>query len=80
MIIGSPAERSSSEARVALTPESAKQLQKLGHGCIIQKGAGAKAGFSDAAYEEAGVKVVGTAKALWEGADVIVKVLGPDKT
>ena len=80
MIIGSPAERSSSEARVALTPESAKQLQKLGHDCIIQKGAGVKAGFSDAAYEEAGVKVVGTAKALWEGADVIVKVLGPDKT
>ena len=38
MIIGSPAERSSSEARVALTPESAKQLQKLGHECIIQKG------------------------------------------
>ena len=56
MIIGSPAERSSSEARVALTPESAKQLQKLGHDCIIQKGAGVKAGFSDAAYEEAGVK------------------------
>ena len=39
-----------------------------------------QAGFSDAAYEEAGVKVVGTAKAVWEGADVIVKVLGPDKT
>ena len=80
MIIGSPAERSSSEARVALTPESAKQLQKLGHDCIIQKGAGAQAGFSDAAYEDAGVKIVGTAKALWEDADVIVKVLGPDKT
>ncbi|EHI48657.1 NAD(P) transhydrogenase, alpha subunit [SAR116 cluster alpha proteobacterium HIMB100] len=80
MIIGSPAERASSEARVALTPDSAKQLQKLGHECIIQKGAGTQAGFSDAAYEEAGVKVVGTAKALWEGADVVVKVLGPDKT
>ena len=80
MIIGSPAERSSSEARVALTPESAKQLQKLGHECIIQKGAGAQAGFSDEAYKEAGVKIVSTAKALWDGADVIVKVLGPDKT
>ena len=80
MIIGSPAERSSSEARVALTPESAKQLQKLGHDCIIQKGAGTQAGFSDEAYADAGVKVVGTAKALWEGADVIVKVLGPDKS
>ena len=78
MIIGSPAERASSEARVALTPESAKQLQKLGHECIIQKGAGTRAGFSDTAYEEAGVKLVGTAKALWEYADVVVKVLGPD--
>ena len=80
MIIGSPTERSSSEARVALTPESAKQLQKLGHDCIIQKGAGLKAGFSDAAYKDAGVRVVDSAKALWEGADVIIKVLGPDKT
>ena len=79
MIIGSPAERLSSEARVALTPESAKQLQKLGYDCIIQKGAGAQAGFSDEAYAEAGVKVVSTAKAVWEGADVIIKVLGPDK-
>ena len=79
MIIGSPAERSSSEARVALTPDSAKQIQKLGHDCIIQKGAGAQAGFSDEAYAEAGVKVVSTAKAVWEGADVIIKVLGPDK-
>ena len=80
MIIGSVKEAASSEARVALTPESAKQLQKLGHDCIIQKGAGAQAGFSDEAYADAGVKVVGTAKALWEAADVIVKVLGPDKT
>ena len=79
MIIGSPTERSSSEARVALTPESAKQLQKLGHDCVIQKGAGAKAGFSDEDYAEAGVKVVSTAKAVWEGADVIIKVLGPHK-
>ena len=80
MIIGSPAERLSSEARVALTPESAKQLQKLGHECLIEKGAGEKAGFSDRDYETAGVKVLSTAKALWERADVIVKVLGPDKT
>ena len=48
MIIGSPAERSSSEARVALTPDERNtRLQKLGHDCIIQKGAGAQAGFSD---------------------------------
>ena len=80
MIIGSPVERVSSEARVALTPESAGQLHKLGHECIIQKGAGKSAGFSDSDYLEAGVKVVSTAKELWEAADVIVKVLGPDNS
>ena len=80
MKIGSPAERASKEYRVALTPESAKQLQKLGHECLIQKGAGAKAGFSDEDYSEAGVKIVNSAKALWDSSDVVVKVLGPDKT
>ena len=80
MIIGSPAERSFSEARVALTPDSARQLQKLGHNCIIQKGAGLKAGFSDKSFIEAGVKVVSTAKSLWKESDVIVKVSAPQKT
>ena len=79
MKIGSPAERASTEARVALTPERAKQLQKLGHECLVQKGSGAKAGFSDEDYSQAGVKVVRNAKALWEGSDVVVKVHGPDK-
>ena len=80
MKIGSPAERTSAESRVALTPESAKQLQKLGHECLIQKGAGAKAGFSDKDYREVGVKVVNSAKLLWDNSDVVVKILGPDKT
>ena len=64
MKIGSPAERTSAESRVALTPESAKQLQ-LGHECLIQKGAGIKAGYSDEDYSKQ-VKVVSTAKALWD--------------
>ena len=73
MKIGAPAEKTAGEARVALTPDSAKQLMKLGHECLIQKGAGKLAGFSDKAYEEAGVSVVSTAKALWAGSDVIIK-------
>ena len=77
--IGSPAERTSAESRVALTPESAKQLQKLGHECLIQKGAGTKAGFSDEDYKKAGVKIVSSAKSLWSSSDVVVKVLGPNE-
>ena len=74
MKIGAPAEKAAGEARVALTPASAKQLIKLGHECLIQKGAGKGAGFSDEAYSAAGVSVVGTAKALWSQADIIIKV------
>ena len=55
MIIGCPKETLTGEKRVAMTPESAKHLQKLGYDCIIQSGAGAEAGFADVAYDEAGV-------------------------
>ena len=58
----------------------AKQLQKLGHECLIQKGAGTKAGFSDEDYRQAGVKIVSNAQTLWDASDVIVKVLSPDKS
>ncbi|WP_372838749.1 Re/Si-specific NAD(P)(+) transhydrogenase subunit alpha [Phaeovulum sp.] len=77
MKIGAPKEVIEGEARVAMTPDSAAQLQKLGHECLIEAGAGAAAGFSDAAYEAAGVKVVKTAAALAKAAEVIVKVRPP---
>jgi NAD(P) transhydrogenase subunit alpha len=76
--IGTPKEVFDGEARVAMTPDSALQLQKLGHDCLIEAGAGALAGFSDAAYEAAGVTVVKTAAALWKDADIIAKVRQPD--
>ena len=78
MKIGTPKEVFDGEARVAMTPDSALQLQKLGHDCLIEAGAGALAGFSDAAYEAAGVTVVKTAAALWKDADIIAKVRQPD--
>ncbi len=80
MIIGAPKEIFEGEARVAMTPASAKDIQKLGHSCVIEAGAGAAAGFTDAAYAEAGVEVVKTAAALWKAADVIVKVRPPSDT
>ena len=76
--IGAPKEIFEGEARVAMTPDSAKLLQKLGHTCVIETGAGLRAGFSDKAYADAGVEVVKTAAALFKAADVIVKVRGPE--
>ncbi|UOA31419.1 NAD(P) transhydrogenase subunit alpha [Sulfitobacter sp. DSM 110093] len=77
MKIGTPKEIFEGENRVAMTPESALQLQKLGHSCVIETGAGAAAGFDDAAYEAAGVEVAKTAAALWKAADVVAKVRPP---
>ena len=79
MKLGTPRELFDGESRVALTPESAVQLQKLGYECLIEKGAGAAAGFSDAAYEAAGVEVVKTAAALWKAADIVAKVRPPNE-
>ncbi len=72
--IGTPKEIFEGENRVAMTPDSALQLQKLGYSCAIEAGAGAAAGFSDAAYAAAGVEVVKTAAALWKAADIVAKV------
>ena len=80
MQIGAPKETYEGEARVAMTPESALQIQKLGHTCVIEAGAGAMAGFSDQSYKDAGVEVVKTAAALWKAADVVVKVRQPSTT
>ena len=80
MKIGTPKEVSAGEARVAMTPDSALQLQKLGYECVVESGAGVAAGFADALYREAGVEVVKTASALWKAADIITKVRPPNAT
>ena len=80
MIIGSPKEIFKGENRVATTPESAKQLQKLGYKCILESNAGINANFSDKDYKDAGVKIVKNAGQLWKESDIILKVRAPEKT
>ncbi len=77
MKIGAPKEVFEGEARVAMTPDSATQLQKLGHECFVETGAGQAAGISDAAYAAAGVTVLKTAAALFKDMDVVAKVRPP---
>ena len=80
MKIGTPKEVLEGENRVAMTPDSARALQKLGHDCAIETGAGARAGFSNADYEAAGVEIIKTAAQLWKAADVVAKVRPPTET
>jgi NAD(P) transhydrogenase subunit alpha len=60
-----------------MTPASARDIQKLGHACLIEAGAGEAAGFADDAYRAAGVEVVPDAATLASASDVVVKVRPP---
>ena len=80
MKVGCPKEVVAGEQRVAMTPDSVRQIQRLGYDCVIQSGAGSAAGFDDAAYEDAGAVVVKTAASLWKQADIIFKVRGVTST
>ena len=77
MKIGTPKEIFEGENRVALTTDSALQLQKLGYECLIESGAGSAAGYSDKVYKEAGVKIVKTAASLWKDSEIVTKVRQP---
>ncbi|MCB1859237.1 MAG: Re/Si-specific NAD(P)(+) transhydrogenase subunit alpha [Gammaproteobacteria bacterium] len=78
MKIGVPKEVHGEECRVAVTPETAEHLQKLGFKVAIETGAGERAHFSDEAYREAGVEVVDDARTLWTAADIVMKVRAPE--
>ena len=77
MKIGALRETYPGESRVALTPDSALQLQRLGHTCMIESHAGLAAGFTDVAYEAAGVRVVPSAGEVFSEVDIVVKVRPP---
>jgi len=78
MKIGIPKEIHTDECRVAMTPDTATQLQKLGYTLAMEAGAGEKAHFSDDAYREVGVEVVDDTKQLWAESDLVMKVRAPE--
>lgn len=57
MRVGIVRETRAGERRVAASPETVKQLAGLGYEIVVESGAGEEAGFSDAAYTEAGATV-----------------------
>lgn len=63
--------------RVSLTPALCRRLTALGATVLVEKAAGANAGFADAEYTAAGAKVVSTGRAVWKMADLILKVKEP---
>src|SRR2546425_8873963 len=77
MIIGVPREIKDQEYRVALLPSAAYQLIQRGHPVVVERGAGAGAGYPDGDYEQAGATLVDGHVAVFEQADLLVKVKEP---
>lgn len=75
MRIAVPKETDRGERRVALVPDEAARLVRAGHAVTVAPGAGAAAGFGDAAYAAAGASLAPGPPP--EGTDVVLRVRAP---
>jgi alanine dehydrogenase len=77
MRIGVPSETKVGEGRVALTPAAVRELVRAGAEVIVEKGAGRGSRFNDAAFAAQGAALVPDADAVWDKAELIIKVKEP---
>ncbi|KAI9149600.1 NAD(P) transhydrogenase [Paramyrothecium foliicola] len=78
LTVGVPKEIFPGERRVALTPANVALLLKKGFNkVVVERGAGTSADFLDEAYTKAGATLVDSAKDVWTGSDIVLKVRGP---
>ncbi|MEZ4903378.1 MAG: alanine dehydrogenase [Spirosomataceae bacterium] len=77
MIIGVPKEIKNNENRVALTPAGVAEFRKNGHTVYVQSSAGEGSGFEDKEYVNAGATILPSIEAVYEIAEMIVKVKEP---
>src|SRR6187402_3051968 len=72
-----PRETRSGERRVAATPENIARLTKVGFRVLVEHQAGDAASFPDEDYTAAGATIVADPRALWNDADIVLKVHPP---
>jgi len=77
MKIGVPKEIKNHEYRVGLVPASVRELTHRGHEVFVESTAGHGIGVTDAEFEAAGARILPDAAAVFEAADMIVKVKEP---
>ena len=77
MLIGVPHEIKVHEYRVGMTPAGVREATHHGHQVLVQTGAGHGIGCDDQAYRAAGAQIVADAQAVYERAEMIVKVKEP---
>jgi alanine dehydrogenase len=79
MRVGVPTEIKDDEYRVALTPAGARELAEHGHQVLLQRGAGEGSALGDDAYTAQGATIVPDAAALFEQAEMVLKVKEPQQ-
>ncbi|WP_375400940.1 alanine dehydrogenase [uncultured Amnibacterium sp.] len=77
MLIGVPTEIKSNESRVAITPAGVHEVVGRGHQVLIQRGAGLASSFTDEAFQAAGAQLADDAAAVWDDAELLMKVKEP---
>ena len=80
MIVGVPTEIKSDEYRVAMTPVGVRELTAHGHRVVIQQGAGDGSSIPDEDFVAVGAEILPSAEAVFDAADLIVKVKAGDLT
>ena len=81
MIAGVITETLAGERRVALVPSVVPALAKIGVSVLVQQGAGAAAGFTDAAFAEKGAEIATSAADVVAKADLLLRVrISPEGT
>ncbi len=77
MRIGIPKEIKNHEYRVGLTPAAVKELVQNGHEVFVEGNAGSGVGFYNEDYLAAGAAILETPEAVFDVAELIVKVKEP---
>jgi alanine dehydrogenase len=77
VIVGIPKEVKDNEFRVAATPEGVLELTRAGHEVVVEASAGIGSALTDDQFERAGAKVMDDADAVFDAADLILKVKEP---
>ncbi len=77
MLIGVPKEIKVHEYRVGLTPDSVREFITHGHKVVVETQAGAGIGALDDDYRASGAEIAGSAKEVFDRAEMIVKVKEP---
>ena len=79
MIIGSTKEDLSLEKRVALTPDTAKNIIGLGLNICIEKNYATHLGIKDEDFKKAGVEIKNSSKEVLESCNLLIKVNCPQE-